>query len=159
MAANDDRQKLLQLKQELEKCKKFIKTAQKEAEDELRECQIDYQEACEEVEEIEREYQKDLKIAADENYNIQQIQVMEKMTEEGRAMAKRHKDAAYGYLEKAQEYMEKLPELLELAKEEAESLEKQIALYESTTTSARQMIGGAIIWAIVIFLIFKACGG
>ena len=77
MSANDNRQKLLQLKQELEKCKKFIKTAQKEAENDLMECQIDYQEACEEVEKIEREYQEDLKIAADENYNIQQIQVME----------------------------------------------------------------------------------
>ena len=159
MAANDNSQKVAQLKQQLEECNAFIKNAKKETEDELMECQKDYQEACKELDEAKEDYQKALKRADAENFGPQQVQAMKKMMEEAIAAAEKDKTEAYNYLTHAQQEMKELPKLLEQAEAQKKSLEKQLALRESATNSPGRMIGGAIIWAVIIFIILKACGG
>lgn len=159
MASSNNRERCLQLKEQLGECKKFIQTAQREAERDLAECQRDYQDACKELNKTKAEYQKELKRAALENFSPQQVQTMEKMFQEAIASDEKYKDEMFGYLEDAQKFMKELPKLLEQAKAEARSLEDQLALYEPNTASTWQIIGGVVIWAIIIFLIFKACGG
>lgn len=159
MASNHNSQKVLQLKQELEMHKKFIKTESNEAQKDLEECQKDYQEACRELDQAKKDYQKALKRAEIEHYSAKQMQTMEKMMQEEIASAEKRKDEALGYLEKAQEYMKELPKLLEQAKAEQKSIEEQLAIYDTGISGPPAVIGGAIIWAIIIFILFKACGG
>ena len=159
MAANDRNQKILQLKERLEMCKEFIKNAPKEAQEELAECQHDYQEACRELDEIKKEYQEDLKQAEIEHYSDKQMQTMERMTQEAIASAEEYKKKMSDYLEEAQKHMKELPGLLELAKEEQKSIEEQLAIYDTGISGPPAVIGGAIIWIIIFFLLFKACGG
>ena len=75
------------------------------------------------------------------------------------ASAEKRKTQAFEYLQDAQKLMEELPELLKLAKEEQKSLEEQLAIYDTGISGPPAVIGGAIIWAIIIFILFKACGG
>ena len=159
MAANDSNQKVRQLKEKLEMCKDFIKNAQKEAEKDLAECQKDYQDACRELDRAKNDYQRELKKAEIEHYSAKQMQTMENMMQEGIALAEKHKNQASEYLQDAKKHTEELPELLKLAKEEQESLEEQLAIYDTGISGPPAVIGGAIIWAIIIFILFKACGG
>lgn len=81
------------------------------------------------------------------------------MMQEGITSAEEYKNQMSDYLEKAQKYMKELPKLLEQAKADQKSIEEQLAIYETTTAGPGRIIGGAIIWAIIILFLFKACGG
>ena len=159
MAVNDRDQKIRQLKEKLEMCKEFIKNEPKEAQKELAECQQDYQEACRELDKVKKEYLEDLKQAEIEHYSDEQMQNMERLFQEEIATAEEYKNKMFDYLEKAQEHMKKLPELLEQAKAEQKSIEEELAIYDTGISGPPAVIGGAIIWIIVFFLLFKACGG
>lgn len=158
MAANDRKQEVLRLKHLLEECKDFIKNGQKEAQEDLIECQQDYQEACRELDQAKKDYQEALKQAEIEHYNDKQMQTMKKMMQEGITTAEKYKNQMYDFLEKAQKYMEELPKLLEQAKADQKRIEDQLAIYDITTPSPWKTIGGAVIWAIIIFILLKACG-
>ena len=159
MATNDRNQKIRQLKEKLEMCKEFIKNEPKEAQKELAECQQDYQEACRELDKVKKEYQEALKQAEIEHYSDKQMQTMERTMQEAITSAEEYKNQMSDYLEKAQKHIEELPGLLKLAKEEQKSIEEQLAISDRGITGPPAVIGGAIIWIIIIFILFKACGG
>lgn len=161
MGSSDTKERILELKELLRKCNDFIKNTKKECEEELAECKADYQEACVELESAKREYREELQRAEVAGYNSNQLKTLTSMFEESITLATKRCEEAHGYLERAQADMDRFPDLLKSAKADKERFEKELFVLEEVGPKKfpLQIIGGAIIWGIIILLILKACGG
>ena len=159
MSTGAKKEDINSLKEDLKMFNDFIKNAEKEYSKELEECRKDYQEACKEIEREQRQYQKDLQDAKAKNYGPSQIETLNRFHEESIEAAENQKRKALEFLQQAQEQMDSLPQLLEDARKGKQSTEAKINLLRASINTPKDMIGGAIIWIIIIAAILKACGG
>lgn len=157
MAENDRKQRLQELKESLNECNDFIQNRKKAWDIQLAEVQERYQEICHEIEETKQEYKSELARAERENFSSQQFTNLRNVFDDDLNNLEKERIAYKGYVEKLQKYIKDYPEYLKSALEDKEKIEVEIRLLESGSNNPVHMVIGAIIWFVIIAVIFRAC--
>lgn len=156
-----------EIKALLRECENFIRNAEsdkRELEQNLMEIQEDYREVCDELSEINEEYRSEQKEAQAKGYGAAQMETLHRVFQDNIKTFEEEKKELEQLLNNTKRQIAEYPENLKSAIADKEELERELmwkdgSMERSMTNGPGKMIGGAIIWFVIISVIVKACGG